>query len=1575
MSDRLSNTLLELITDKKFPPAGNHGFEGLIAELLEVLTGRHFYLAKSGYQEGRDMSARDSYQNVIAIECKRYGKATQLDERELLGELDQVKVGIPDLDIWVLVTSRDVDSKLYESLHRNAAQKGIDFAVIADGDGEPSSLAVLCANSPATVIKFLNFLNPIISSNEDLQKLKNELNEIAKHPQFSQRVNQLKEKFLSPLVGYENWRVEQNQKLLDCFKSVNDSRAVFGQPIDVERENVRFIERTVLTEQLDSWYSTWGKDKNIFAVLGEEGDGKTWGVARWLGQKIQQGDKFPGVVFMSSNQASNNDPYILFSEIIARNSSSLGSEQCNLRIKRWIKTTTDDDPILLLILDGINERHDFEWWRSLIECLAASSWRNSVAVLITCRDRYWQSTFGSLRYLSTNTYKLPPYSEEELTEALKANSIDRSQLSSNLFSSELIYKPRYFDLVIKHQEKIGDVGKITVSRLIYEDWKNRYVAKGNTPITEKDFEQVIKDLASKIVEKSKNKLKIRDIEEVLPFTCNKLETFEELRTGNILNDKYGSYEVNNKFLIYGFGLLLVEDLKDTVQGGEVNLEEAIAQWLEPNAGMDLKGEICHFASLISLGDAKIPQEVKVALLLAWVNSQNPRKDIDSDFIEYLPVDPEAYIDLAEKVWSYRTENPWAQELLMRALIRWRENEKVIEKLIPKLEEWLGFVHLYGFPHPRRACNNDREIEQIREDICQCVGENLKPGKAFIYEGYRLTGIVDDGLLRLGRVALRLIDYLPVKPFFKAIAIGAMAEAIMGCSQDYRDKYDLFQWIFASADDNLWNEIKLEVESLRTANNLIANRVAYFLLSWEGSTEAFELRETLPQDLFSKNPWIENQKQDICQSGYSWSESDCVTCLKRSDLTLHWVAQKVVPHCLNPVLKVPDNLREYFAPLTEQISIDSIWSEYYQNSDDINFKQYEAALYAYAPDVIADLVRKIIRGIVNRSEISLRQLCFKLKENYLIFDKTEKQSIYGVWQQFKEKCDITEDLEKVAEAHLFKVVLEQLEPKQQLDYFLQRPETASDLISLEQSFKPLQNSESVLLKLDRLSDDTSIQRTLWFLSAHQENLTAEQIRQYIYPFLENENSFTRSLALKILYRSENTQIIQHFVNSSWQSNVQHHDLENHWGNLLLCQYGQNLSFSHLKSRVYPSFLGIAIRDRGLKSEETEQYADYIDLLWTEIKENVPELPLDFPQLEIRIARDENFTDLDMLYLSERYFRFSETFINKDSTWGGMGSDSDFGLLKDFDERDETRKKLNQISESSRKEQLEANNCFFNYKMPRDVLSVAIAQRPDLVDKWLEPIQGEQNETVRKIIRVGTLFYETLCYVLLERSHRRAIELYRYLSQNKSQIILTDAQTNTRYLDYALFQASLTESLKQEWLHQLENCHSDAELLELAIVAQLGQGEDWLLSRIKQQLQSSAPGDFSQAVTMLGFLETDDAFEQLKKLAKSQPDTWRKRLVDISIERWQRNAWAKHWFREFLNQGDRVMAWRGFRLFLQCADKRFWLWKEELIGEASSQSFHQYHLNFLEDNTDTIKNAIGNSKYNQELEKTFLAHKTT
>jgi hypothetical protein len=76
-----------------------------MAKLLEVLTGRRFHLARSGSQRGRDMSSALRHHCVVAVECKRFFKKTELDERHLLGESVQAAHDIPYLDLSVLVAS------------------------------------------------------------------------------------------------------------------------------------------------------------------------------------------------------------------------------------------------------------------------------------------------------------------------------------------------------------------------------------------------------------------------------------------------------------------------------------------------------------------------------------------------------------------------------------------------------------------------------------------------------------------------------------------------------------------------------------------------------------------------------------------------------------------------------------------------------------------------------------------------------------------------------------------------------------------------------------------------------------------------------------------------------------------------------------------------------------------------------------------------------------------------------------------------------------------------------------------------------------------------------------------------------------------------------------------------------------------------------------------------------------------------------------------------------------------------------------------------------------------------------
>lgn len=562
---------------RKLHHSGQEGFEGLIAKLLETLTGRHFYLAQSGTQLGRDMSSSGSNSDVIAVECRRYGSKTELDERELLGELEQVSTAISDLDLWVLIASRDIPSQIHESLRKKADKEDITCLSISTADGTPSSLEVLCAQAIDQVVNFLE--------NQDKTSIYQSLAEIAESTLFNHKVERLRNELTSPLVGYNLWKTEQNRFFLQCLQSETESRKEFGQPISVEEEGIRLIKREAAWVHLDKWFNKWKDTRQPLAVLGEEGDGKTWGVASWVSHKLKNIDDFPPVLFLSSTEISEDEPEVLISKAIARHLHGLEQEQWKKRLERWTKRAVSHLPLFLVVLNGINERWSSQRWRTLLEKFAGTPWANQVAILVTCRAVYWQRHFEPLSHLQFVIYTLPSYDDRELDEALAHHNLQRSDIQDDLLV--LIRKPRYFDLMVRYREKVAETGDVTVARLVYEDWRDRLGRKRNISLDDTSFQQFICRLALKF-QGGARYISDQDVEYALPsFNEDKQLILEELRTGGVLQSGRRGYQVNKELIIYGFGLLLVDQLEEAGESPE-DLSEAIAEWLEPHAGMDIK---------------------------------------------------------------------------------------------------------------------------------------------------------------------------------------------------------------------------------------------------------------------------------------------------------------------------------------------------------------------------------------------------------------------------------------------------------------------------------------------------------------------------------------------------------------------------------------------------------------------------------------------------------------------------------------------------------------------------------------------------------------------------------------------------------------------------------------------------------------------------------------------------------------------------------------------------------------------------------------------------------------------------
>ncbi|MEQ9358424.1 hypothetical protein [Coleofasciculus chthonoplastes] len=1279
-------------------------------------------------------------------------------------------------------------------------------------------------------------------------------------------------------------------------------------------------------------------------------------------------------MFLSSTNVDSNEPETLLSGFLSspRRFPVWQQEQWNKRIARWTQRDTSHAPIFILVLDGINERRDCNWWRTLLEKLMGQPWGNQVAVLITCRSAYWQRNFEPLGYIQADKYELPAYSDRELQEALDYYNLRRSDIQALL---PLIRKPRYFYLTVKYRERIEESGDVTIARLIYEDWRDRLEIKRDIPLNDQSFQSCIRYLAAKYQDGSKYVTE-QDIGNALPLSSDKLTILEELRTGGILENKRGKYKVNEQFLRYGFALLLIDELEEESENQEQDLTDVIAKWLEPQAEMDIEAAICGLATLYALHLRDYPREAKFALLQILVNSQNPGPTVETEFIAYLPIEPQLYIDLAEIVWSDSRENVWGQELLMRSFLRWRESPKVISELHSAFESWLGFVHLYGFSWQR--CNSRQRAEEIKQEICNRIGEQLEPGQEFTLGEYRFTAIKDDGLLRLGRVALAVISHLPRGNFIHIIATGCLAEAIMG----EPDKYNLFAWLFRTASASVWIAVKDEVEQLLEVNHIVAQQAAYRLLSFEGSPDAYQLQQSLPQDLFPPHSILEEYKEDPCTSGFQWTQSDCETCLTREDITLEQIARQIKEHCINPNLSVPSDLGQRLAPLTETISIQQVVINLGQTIDDVKLKDYEPALCAYAPNAIAELVRRITRQIDEREDFELRQLSIRLKKYALIFGTEEQDSIYRAWTRLQDRADSWNEAEKYAESLLFRLVLKNHDAEEQLVSLLRRHEKSENLVSHEKLFLQVTNWDSVRTYFQFNLNTISIQRILWFISIHPENLPQDILHQQIVPLLAHEDSLVRLHILRILYFRKDKTAIETVVDSKWTYNTNNSDVENQWGSLLLGKYATSLPYSELSHRIHPIYLGYAVQCRGMNKHEVSQYAEDIQLIWSSFTQERPDLLPSDISLSVTASLGED-DDIEMSYWSASSKNSSSPSLrifSRGAAWGGIGK----GNIQDWVERmkqniqemtspnpDQYYQKQWQAAQETVRKQENDGNFWFAKRFFPHALEQILSERSDLVEQWLQAIFTDDIEKIQQLHLVSS-FYEALCEVLLKQPNPdKGIQLYWQLQKLERRIGIEDKHSGFEFLDYALFQSPCVDSTKQAWRTKLEQCKTDRELLELAILAQSGNGRDWLWLNIESGIQSLAPIEKSRVITLLAFIQESKAGEWLNSLVQEQPDTWLKKLAEISHHRWQKNNWAIHWFCQFINADDDVISWTSFRLFLRCVDSRFWVWRDQVKAEGSVSTFNQKRRQFLEDNLETIKHRI--QKNEEPLEKNYLGHK--
>jgi len=1498
--DTLSTLLHEL------PATGIDGFEGLVSDLLGRLTGLTFHIARSGAQHGRDARAMQSGGSIM-VECKRYSEKTKLSDRDLLAELLQATSSEPNLDVWVLATTRMIPDQILSELKDNKVFKGIDIFPLESLPNGRGRLDVLCAQFPQAVIDALK------AKGLNTSGLKPLLNDITSSDGFETQIQHLLDSIMQPSLGWPLWRKQSQEQWLSSISNQENSRARFHQPLNVLDPNARVICRSQAVKELNQWWKDWPSSHEAFVLMGEEGDGKSWAVAQWLGDCVQKATEcMPPVLFFSSLCVGGETGNL--NEIVIRKlNSEYGEREWGERTKRWKNNSSirNDLPVAIVVFDGLNERHSIEYWRMVLESRLDDECKASIALICTARTGYWNEHFSRCEFLLTKEFILQPFNDVELAEALGVRNYSLEGFPDSI--KPLLSKPRYLDLVLKHREKLSQSGDFTVARLIYEDWRDRLNRK-DLPLSELEFNDFLKEIAQKISNGS-NKFSRQDLAEALVLKEDQYKILQELTSGGVLFKKGTHWVVEEHRLALGLGLFLFDELMEANENKE-NLSEVIAAWLEPNAGLDIHAETLEQAALHSLCEST-PDAVCIAILYAWMTVQNPYSAIDNLVEEritaYLPIRPNVYFQLAEKVWSSKFIRPWGQEILLEALMRWGDESKKVKDLLPcVLEKWLGIVPLHG-PRLRRKGNNQEDQSEIlRSKLSDTLGYSAENG-FFSYAEFLLWISDDDSLLRLSRAALSIISHFDDRhPFMRAMVTGVLAEAI----NDFPEKNSLFAWIIRGSTIDVSKALLNAIKVLDKRPELACRQAASRLYSYMGTEFAWKQKEKLNSDeLFPQSEWVINEaKKPYYEQPYTWTKEQCEDYSRRGD----FMASKYIQHAsfyfADPRLSLPIDFSSKLEEELNYLRSGSYWQTMGHTIEDHRLEKAEPVLARSSSKGLASFYRSIFAEAINRDQKALSRLAWKINEYELLLSNRERNALLSVWEKYLVDWDGKDEPPEFEEDKFLLVVLPLWIGNDQLHRLISRRMRTSYSLELRHTF--VANNE---LSMSTTIEDDQLSRVLWYLietSQYKFDLSS------LLKCLTHDDELVRGNAFCYLYYCDDKILINRWISdSNWMWNRTQHYMEQYYGSLLVLQNSEALSLKELCQKISPSFWGNAYKIKCSAIVEWGTYAKILNgflcsMIGSDVAERIPSLEIDYQAATsqagpwISVQRDDTITDVE-----------------------------DFRL---------NQQKSHDLLHVLLKEAASNGNYWLDRPFPTEGMAESIQACPDLVKTWIEKVKGN-NPDVQSKIRKASTFYMALCETLFDMPgwQSDAETLYRKCRTSLSRINIKEPGIELPYLVTVLMNAKPSVEVQALWEDELKSCRTDIDLLNFVLAIRAAKRTDsreWLQLRVDKDEKSSIPFFAARAITLRGFFEEKEDAQWLFIVVPDK-SYWIMDVLKIAKIRFFIEKDACHWFQQFCIELDNDLAWAYFRLFLKCCDRRcfFWMHDEIKANPLSNDKTRFFRLN--------------------------------
>jgi hypothetical protein len=1462
-----------------------HDFEKLTAALLSRLLGVGIAVAKSGYQFGGDAGPAGRQDRNFRIECKRYADDTKLNDRELLGEIDEAVAAEPALEAWFLAATRSASEQLENLLKGHAEKLGVPVLVI---DWKPTgfpALGALCSGAPEVLESFAGESAAELARGlalEGADALKSLLKDISVWN-----------------LGYYRLRQQSHQRIQTIWSKPKESRARLNQDV-AGGDNKGTIPRTISLDAITAWWAGKALQDSPAVILGNEGVGKTWAVFDWL----QRNQTYLPIILAAPSSSVRTLSSTTEVEVrrylgdrLFELTGSRDADHWRRRLDRLLQRPTAEGPVITLFIDGLNQQPSADWL-PLLQALQGDAFAGRVRVITTTRDLHFKDRLRKLTGLDEPATRIHIDRYEmsdggELDQRLKNEGLSRSDLPGDLL--DLARTPRLFTLVVALRVRLKGLQHVTVHTLLWEHGRDTVETATARSFDEQSWKAWLQEIAAQYLSGTRT----YTLGQLSTTTARPDLSSDETarRLSDIIDGNFATQNANGQFRLiptivdHALGSAIIATLDELTDPSHDSVEQCLAAWFDPINGLDQKADILRAAVSILLARDETPRRSSLSGLLGeWLRTQNIPEQHRAEITRLAEPLCDALIDVLwrNEPYTQNLVNEWTVAAL-RSIPR--DNLEVFQKLVFRLTDWLQVIS--RDVEPANAREPEANASRTRRFI-----KNLGFDESgqFTVLGQTLS-IVDHRRMPVKAAIPALLDGYPLRHTLPLLEAAAVHMAIL----DHDECWDGLKWlVLLNSIDAPETSAALRARAAHLSVTApephvaqdLAKRVAALLLWMTGEESADEQAAEL-------NPrtgpsYEERYLNDPLNSHYALERRHVDLVFRAPDVPLFRKYRRLEHYFPDPDVNIPDDFSAALAAEAEAVDVSKLDTGINVSSEDHNFERLAPIVARCAPTTLARLIRKKLAGFETRPATQRFACAVRSNEHILLADETSASAARALRLSSKEN---TENDELFAESRLLAIEILHLPGPEQIEALI-----AADLkyivTDLEHVLRPLTASEvSILLDKYESAPEKQSADFLLLLSAVATELDDRSWNWVSSRAFDGTFKYP-GVAFEILCGIDAQKLGRELASRDWSWSQTGDPRSNHFGSFALIAATDARPFDQIVSNIAPWLILKAVSERGSSAEDTQLAAEVLGNVLNTERPDLPDLGSD-----ITVDSRKRASDPFVVGIAPH--------VNNDDPFRA--------LLQVKDDADARQRAVDKAWERIRAAQKSGASLYLHTIDPincRPLLEHAAAS----VAAWLEGMSPPSASFQRRV-RLAEGLYMGLCEALLEADPPRGEQLWHALR----------VTLRTRYKSGAgvdeftnmVFRAPRTPDTLLEEQLALSLCNTDEAAFNLVLSAQTHGRTAWLEQVLLRERSSGVSWRLQRARLLGGFLAGS---------ALPVPGVWLSGEIKSTKEyrEWEAAKWkhkdacAHYWWDRFWSIPSDDEAYAAWTLMLETADRRADVW---------------------------------------------------